>query len=132
MNSTPAPSDLDRHEKSPTDTSGRFRPLLARTRTIFRPVGPVAYDCVKLIFVRAGSAVLLSEFGEKPATTGDVVMLGANTLCGSEPEGSITVTTLYLDRDYVLSSAADRVSGTCRGTNVQVSGSRGGDASRNA
>lgn len=31
-----------------------------------------------------------------------------------------------------LSSAADRVSGTCRGTNVQVSGSRGGDASRNA
>ena len=102
MNSTPAPSDLDPHEKSPTDTSGRFRPLLARTRTIFRPVGPVAYDCVKLIFVRAGSAVLLSEFGEKPATTGDVVMLGANTLCGSEPEGSITVTTLYLDRDYVI------------------------------
>ena len=33
---------------------------------------------------------------------------------------------------HVLSSAADRVSGTCRGTNVQVSGSRGGDASRNA
>ncbi|WP_319021938.1 helix-turn-helix transcriptional regulator [Brevibacterium sp. FME17] len=57
---------------------------------------------MKLIFVRAGSAVLLSEFGEKPATTGDVVMLGANTLCGSEPEGSITVTTLYLDRDYVI------------------------------
>lgn len=28
--------------------------------------------------------------------------LGANTLCGSEPEGSITVTTLYLDRDYVI------------------------------
>lgn len=102
MNSTPAPSDLDPHEQSPTDTSGRFRPLLARTRTIFRPVGPVAYDCVKLIFVRAGSAVLLSEFGEKPATTGDVVMLGANTLCGSEPEGWITVTTLYLDRDYVI------------------------------
>ena len=65
-------------------------------------MGPVAYDCVMVIFVRHGSAVLLSEFGEKPVTTGDVVMLGASTLCGSEPEGSITVTTLYLDRDYVI------------------------------
>ncbi len=80
----------------------RFFPVLARTRTIHRPLGPVAYDCVKLIFVRHGSAVLLSEFGEKPVTTGDIVMLGANTLCGSEPEGSITVTTLYLDSDYVI------------------------------
>lgn len=76
-------------------------PILARTRSIHRPVGPIAYDCVKLIFIRHGSAVLLSEFGEKPVTTGDVVMLAASTLCGSEPEGSITVTTLYLDRDYV-------------------------------
>nr|WP_277925285.1 AraC family transcriptional regulator [Sediminivirga luteola] len=77
-------------------------PILARTRSIHRPVGPIAYDCVKLIFVRHGSAVLLSEFGEKPVTIGDVVMLGASTLCASEPEGSITVTTLYLDRDYVI------------------------------
>ncbi|MFC5274131.1 helix-turn-helix domain-containing protein [Brachybacterium sacelli] len=67
-----------------------------------RPIGPVAYDCVKSIFIRHGSAILLSEFGEKPVTVGDVVALGANTLCGSEPEGSITVTTLYLDRDYVV------------------------------
>lgn len=80
----------------------RFRPILARTRSIQHSVGPVAYDCVKLIFVRHGSAILFSEFGEQPATTGDVVLLGASTLCGSEPEGSITVTTLYLDRDYVI------------------------------
>ncbi|MAY51024.1 MAG: AraC family transcriptional regulator [Microbacterium sp.] len=76
--------------------------MLARTRSIHRPIAPVAYDCVKLIFVRHGSAILLSEFGEKPVTVGDVVALGASTLCGSEPEGSITVTTLYLDRDYVI------------------------------
>ncbi|WGP06201.1 AraC family transcriptional regulator [Bacillus subtilis] len=57
---------------------------------------------MKLIFVRHGSAILLSEFGEKPVTAGDVVALWANTLCGSEPEDSITVTTLYLDRDYVI------------------------------
>lgn len=29
-------------------------------------------------------------------------MLAANTLCGAEPEGWITTTTLYLDRDYVI------------------------------
>lgn len=79
-----------------------FSPILARSGTIHRPIDPVAYDCVKLIFIRHGSAILLSEFGEKPVTVGDVVALGSNTLCGSEPEGSITVTTLYLDRDYVV------------------------------
>lgn len=79
-----------------------FHPIIARTRTIHSPIGPVAYDCVKLIFVRHGSAILLSEFGEKPVNVGDVVALGSNTLCGSEPEGFITVTTLYLDRDYVV------------------------------
>ncbi|MBD4477059.1 AraC family transcriptional regulator, partial [Xanthomonas citri pv. citri] len=26
----------------------------------------------------------------------------ANTLCGAEPEDWVTVTTLYLDRDYVV------------------------------
>lgn len=79
-----------------------YRPIVARSRSIHEPIAPIAYDRVKLIFVRHGSAILLSEFGEKPVTTGDVVLLAANTLCGSEPEGSITVTTLYLDRDYVI------------------------------
>lgn len=62
----------------------------------------MAYDCAKLVFVRHGSAVVLSEFGKAPVTVGDVVLLGANTLCGGEPEGSVTVTTLYLDRDYTI------------------------------
>lgn len=81
---------------------GFYQPIVARSRSIHEPIAPIAYDRVKLIFVRHGSAILLSEFGEKPVTTGDVVLLAANTLCGSEPEGSITVTTLYLDRDYVI------------------------------
>lgn len=79
-----------------------YRPLLARTRTVHRPVGPVAYDCVKVIVVRDGSAILFSEFGQQPVKPGDVILLGANVLCGSEPEGHITVTTLYADTDYVL------------------------------
>lgn len=81
---------------------GHVQPVVARTRTIHVAVTPIAYDCVKLIFVRHGSAILLSEFGERPVKFGDVVALGANTLCGSEPEGHITVTTIYLDRDYVV------------------------------
>ncbi|MFT3968885.1 MAG: hypothetical protein QM695_01040 [Micropruina sp.] len=77
-------------------------PIVARSRTVHRPAGPVAYDCVKVIIVRDGSAVLFSEFGQKPVRPGDVILLSANTLCGSEPEGHITVTTVYLDTDYVI------------------------------
>jgi AraC family transcriptional regulator len=79
-----------------------FQPLLARTRTFHRPVGPVAYDCVKLVVVRDGSALVYSEFGERYANVGDVLLLGANVLCGAQPEGHITVTTIYLDTGYVL------------------------------
>lgn len=82
--------------------SSYFMPIVARSRTIRSAIAPIAYDCVKLIFVRAGSAILVSEFGEKSVKVGDVIVLAANTLCGSEPEGSITVTTLYLDRNYVI------------------------------
>jgi AraC-like DNA-binding protein len=33
---------------------------------------------------------------------GDVVILGGNTLCGGEPEGHFTITTIYLDPDYMI------------------------------
>src|SRR5690625_4038065 len=79
--------------------------LIARTRTIHRPIGPVAYDCGRIIVVRSGSASLCSEFGKRPIRPGDVVLLGPNVLCGSEPEGHITVTTIYADTDYVIDQA---------------------------
>lgn len=63
--------------------------ILARTSTVHRPVGLLAYDCAKNIVVRDGSAVLFSEFGQKPVKVGDVIVLGASILCGSEPEGHI-------------------------------------------
>jgi AraC-like DNA-binding protein len=62
----------------------------------------VAYDCVKVIVVRDGSAFVFSEFGHQSVKPGDVILLGANVLAGSEPEGHITLTTIYLDTDYVL------------------------------
>lgn len=62
----------------------------------------MAFDCVKFIVIRGGSARLFSEFGIQHVNFGDVVVLAANTLCGAEPEGWVTTTTLYLDRDYVI------------------------------
>lgn len=76
--------------------------MLARTQAIHRPVGPLAYDCIRVIVVRSGSAFLFSEFGQKAVRVGDVVLLAANVLCGSEPEEYITVTTIYADADYVV------------------------------
>lgn len=62
----------------------------------------MAFDCVKIIVVRAGGAILFSEFGTRHVNVGDAIVLAANTLCGAEPEGWVTTTTLYLDRDYVI------------------------------
>ncbi|MFT3799051.1 helix-turn-helix domain-containing protein [Microbacterium sp.] len=79
-----------------------YYPIVARSRTSHRSIRPVAYDCVKVIVIRDGTAILLSEFGQKPVRPGDVILLAPNTLCGSEPEGSITFTSVSLDPDYVL------------------------------
>ncbi|MFV0405344.1 MAG: hypothetical protein ACK5LN_00735 [Propioniciclava sp.] len=57
---------------------------------------------MKVIVVRAGAAIRFSEFGTRHVAIGDVVVLAANTLCGAKPEGWITTTTLYLDRDYIV------------------------------
>ncbi|WP_336643758.1 helix-turn-helix transcriptional regulator [Microbacterium sp. MMO-113] len=62
----------------------------------------MAYDCIKVVIVRSGSAVLFSEFGQRPVHIGDVVVLGANVLCGSEPEGHVTSTTIFANTDYVV------------------------------
>lgn len=90
----------DRRMPASTGTAEtRFTPVVARSRTSHIAIDPVAYDCVKVIVVRAGSALLFSEFGTRHVNVGDVVVLAANTLCGAEPEGWVTTTTLYLDRD---------------------------------
>ena len=86
----------------PSNDTGAYAPVVARSRCDHLPVDPVAFDCVKVIVVRAGAAVLFSEFGTRHVRLGDVVVLAANTLCGAEPEGWVTTTTLYLDRDYIV------------------------------
>lgn len=79
-----------------------FSPIVAHTRTDRLGILPVAFDYVKFVVIRAGSARLFSEFGCRHVVVGDVIVLAANTLCSAEPEGWITTTTLYLDRDYVI------------------------------
>lgn len=82
----------------PTD----FQALIARNQSFYRPVDPAAFDCVQVIFVRDGSAILLGEAWQVTVSIGDVLMLGPNVLYGAEPEGHVTVTTIYLDLDYLL------------------------------
>jgi hypothetical protein len=43
-----------------------------RFPTAYVPFVPVAYNCVKVIVVRDGSAVLFSEFGRQRVATGGV------------------------------------------------------------
>ena len=57
-----------------------FCALVARTRTIRHAIGPIAYNCVKVMVVRDGSAILSGQFGHAWVNAGDVVLLDA-TLC---------------------------------------------------
>ncbi|WP_241897422.1 helix-turn-helix transcriptional regulator [Brevibacterium epidermidis] len=80
----------------------QYEPLLARTRAIDRAIGPIAYDCLKIVVVRSGSAILFSEFGSQAVSVGDAALLGPNVLSCTEPEGHVTVTSIYIDTDYAL------------------------------
>lgn len=60
------------------------------------------FSCVRLVVVRDGSAILSGGFGQLPVSVGEVVLLGAAVPCGVEPEGQVTITTVYLDPDYAV------------------------------
>lgn len=79
-----------------------YSPIFTRTATTTSVVTPVAFNCVKFIIIREGHATFFGEFGKQRAEVGDVVVLDENTLCGAEPEQSLTTTTLNLDRAYVV------------------------------
>lgn len=79
-----------------------YRTLVARTATLRHPVRSSVFSCVKLVVVRDGSAILSGKFGQRPIRSGDVLLVGANVACGMEPEGQMTVTTVFLDSDYAV------------------------------
>lgn len=80
----------------------RYASIYATTSTLRAPVGPDAYDCVTLAVIRDGSAIVCSQFGQRPIVAGDSVLLCTSTLCAAEPEGHITLTTVYIDTDYII------------------------------
>src|SRR5690625_4368007 len=76
-------------------------PIVAETRTYIEVRDPTAYNCFRFAFLRSGSAIVHSEFGERRVRAGNLLMLSANVLCGCEPDGPVTVTTVYVVRDYL-------------------------------
>jgi AraC family transcriptional regulator len=78
-----------------------FSAIVARTNTAHTPMGPCMYDYAEVAVVRSGSAMLFGEFGHRHLRVGDVTLLAPCTLYGWEPEGWVTITTLYLDRDFL-------------------------------
>lgn len=90
----------------PSATTGRiaagYLPIVAQTLTASQPIGPVAFDCVLWSFVREGSADVFSDFGRRHVRQGDAVLLCPNTLWRSEPEESITTTTIWIDGDLLI------------------------------
>lgn len=79
-----------------------FQAILARTLTFRQPAEPMAYDCVRFVFIREGSAILRSEFSRRPVIVGDVVALCTNTFCAAIPENRCTATIIYIDTDYLI------------------------------
>ena len=77
-------------------------PLVAQTLAVHRPVGPVVYDCLNILFIRSGSAIMFSEFGRQPVSVGDAILLGPNVLFSCEPECQVSVTSIRVDTDFAL------------------------------
>lgn len=67
-----------------------------------RPLGPRAFDCAQMAVVRAGSAILFGKFGDHYLNIGDVALISPCTLFRVEPEPWVTITTLYVDNDYLV------------------------------
>lgn len=79
-----------------------FSPVVVRASTLHRPLRPRAFDCAQMTVVREGSAILFGDFGHRYLNFGDVVLISPFTLLGVEPEPSVTLTTLYVDNDYLV------------------------------
>lgn len=79
-----------------------YTPLRARTQTRQRPFVPVVYNCVNVVFVRVGSAVLLGDFGRKLVTSGNTILLGPNVQIEVKPNDSVTYSVVALDIDYFV------------------------------
>lgn len=57
---------------------------------------------MQLAVIREGSAIVRSQFGQRPVTVGDATLVCSNTLYSAEPEGRCMVTVVSIDTDYLV------------------------------
>ncbi|MBK8868653.1 MAG: AraC family transcriptional regulator [Dermatophilaceae bacterium] len=90
------------HRDSSSQQRTGFSTVQAFTQDARRLSTPTAYDCVRFLAVRDGSMILMGDFPHRPVAVGDVVMIAPNIAIHCEPEGEVTMTTLYVDTDYLI------------------------------
>lgn len=78
-----------------------YAPIAVRSSTTRARSASSVYDCIRIIAVQSGTAILTTAHGQHPVAEGDVVLLAAGAPCGWEPEGVVAFTTICLDPDYV-------------------------------
>lgn len=63
---------------------------------------PTGHDCVQLVVVRDGSAVLSGDCTPRPITVGHALLVAPEVRLGFQPEGEVTITRLMVDTDYLI------------------------------
>lgn len=76
--------------------------VIARTITTRREIAPDAYDCVRVVVIRDGSVLPAGDVPPAPLSIGKAVLVAPHARFGYEPEGAATMTTLYIDTDYLI------------------------------
>ncbi|QQT70808.1 helix-turn-helix transcriptional regulator [Brevibacterium casei] len=89
-------------------------PIHVETDSSTRVVEPVAYTCLRFMLVREGRLFVHSRHGTAHARPGMLVIVCAGTLCGAIPEPSATVTTAFVNLDYLLDQLTWRLNGLLR------------------
>ncbi|MDN5774471.1 MAG: hypothetical protein L0H43_11855 [Brevibacterium aurantiacum] len=102
-----------------TDTQAQIddsaiSPVFARTYTVDQTTSPSLYECVRLVVVRSGSAILSTKAGKIAVGEGNVILVGPNAKCGYSPESSLTVSTVFLNTKYFFDQVFWQLAGAVR------------------
>jgi len=62
----------------------------------------MVFACVKIAFIREGSAELFGEFRRCNVARGDVVVPSPNVLFGAIPDGQMAYSVVTVDVDYPI------------------------------
>ena len=89
-------------------------PIHVETESSTRVVEPVAYMCLRFMLVREGRLFMHSRHKTVHARPGMLVIVCGGTLCGAIPEPRATVTTAFVNLDYLLDQLTWRLNGLLR------------------